>query len=86
MLLRVGLIVLVATPAIRLRWRTIPGVFTTIGVLLGAHLIAVDVVPPDRRPPVVITTVFLTGIFLMFLVMLLAGWALRRTRPTEPPR
>jgi peptidoglycan/LPS O-acetylase OafA/YrhL len=86
MLSWIGFGVLLTFLAIRLRWKKMPGAFTTTGVLLGAHLIAADVVPPDRRPFFYAMTFFLTGLLLMCLVILLARLSLRPTPPTEPPR
>jgi hypothetical protein len=78
----VGLGVLVATLAIRLRWKATPGIMTAIGVLLGLHLIAADFASPNRRPAILMVAVMLVGFYLMGLVAL----ALRSLGPKVPPR
>jgi len=84
MLRWLGLGVLLAVLAIHLRWKSTPGIFTAIGVLLGVHLFAADFAPLNRRPAILMVAVMLLGLYLMGLVALAARSSLGP--PKDPPR
>lgn len=70
MLILLGIAAILIAIGVRLRWKWAPSTLIVLAVLLGLHLLALDLLPRDQRGPVAAAAVFVGGLYLMSLVAL----------------
>ena len=70
MLIFFGLLAIIIAVVVRLRWKWTPRIIVVLGVLLGLHLVALDVALADQRRPIAMVATLYGGLYLMSLVAL----------------